>query len=185
MISSVTTGDGERLKFQLLAQYGAPAYIRRARQTELAYEDLLDRCRTQRREWQRGIRRVLAALLRAEALAEIERCQGQDSVRWLRILHATLEPPELAPDSNRTRRSVRGQWRDLRRNVDRFNRRFATFLDRLDLTELNRLRDGYNRYFLIERECAIGAERMAGMSFRSLPPVTREELRMLFPMLPT
>jgi hypothetical protein len=183
MISSFTD-DGERLKLQLLAQYGAPAYIRRARQTELAYDDLLECCRAQRREFQRGIRRVLAVLLSPDVLTKVARWQRQDAVRWLHRLRCALEPPTLAPNFSGAARSIRALWRELLGSVDRFNSRFTAFLEQIDLAELNRLRDGYNRYFLIEKECAIGSERMEGTSFRSLTPVTREELRRLFPPLP-
>src|SRR5262245_28965774 len=48
-----------------MAQYGPPAYIRRANQVQEAFDQLVGRCRRQRDEWLHGIRLRLK-LLHAE-----------------------------------------------------------------------------------------------------------------------
>ena len=44
---------------------------------------------------------------------------------------------------------------ELKESIERFNRRWQEFLHQVDLTHVNRLRDGYNRYYLLEKECAV------------------------------
>src|SRR5438105_14237923 len=51
-----------RLRMVIVAQYDAPAYIRRARAVETAYADLLDSCRGQRANWLFGVRLHLGEL---------------------------------------------------------------------------------------------------------------------------
>jgi hypothetical protein len=132
--------DERGLVQQLTALFDAPAYIRRARDVERAYDQLIERCARKRTELLAGVR-----------------------------LH---------------RRTRNTRLRDLRASIARFNRRWWTFLEQLDLTEINRLRDGYNRYYQLEKECAVGSERLASMTFRRLEPVTVEEIRDRFPLLP-
>ena len=57
-------------------------------------------------------------------------------------------------------------------------------LEETDLTEVNALREGYNRYYLLEKECAVRSARLARQGFRRLEPVTLEELAALLPPLP-
>jgi hypothetical protein len=94
---------------------------------------------------------------------------------------------ECGVTERETMKSGRGKrtaLRQLRASVARFNRRWATFVDRFDLAEVNRLREGYNRYYVLEKECAVGSLRLVGTTFRRLEPMTRDELHRLFPPLP-
>ncbi|MBV9121764.1 MAG: hypothetical protein JO112_00210, partial [Planctomycetes bacterium] len=47
---------------QFISQYDVPAYIRRARQVQEAFDQLLERCRRQREEWLRLVRTRLGLL---------------------------------------------------------------------------------------------------------------------------
>lgn len=68
--------------------------------------------------------------------------------------------------------------------IDRFNRRWTHYLRRLDLAPLNRLREDYNRYYVLEKECALRSARLARIGFVPLQPVTRQEFQELLPRLP-
>jgi hypothetical protein len=68
--------------------------------------------------------------------------------------------------------------------LERFNGEWELFLRGLDLTPINRLREGYNRYYVIEKECAVRSVRTAREGFEPLPPVTTDDLRRMFPPLP-
>jgi hypothetical protein len=52
------------------------------------------------------------------------------------------------------------------------------------LGPLNELRDGYNRYYLLEKECAIRSVALARRGFTPLPPLTLDDLAVLLPPLP-
>jgi hypothetical protein len=183
-VSDGTAGDyGDRLLLHLMAQYEAPAYIRRARGVEAAYDDLLARCRRQRAEWLAGVRLHLGALrgLAGDGWAAVAAMADAGALERLRAeATAEVRPTAPVPTPARLRRAVAA----LRASVERFNRRWAAYLDQLDLGAINALRDGYNRYYLIEKECAVGSARLAALTFRELPPLTAGELSGLFPPLP-
>ena len=69
-------------------------------------------------------------------------------------------------------------------SIDRFNKRWLNYVHTLDLTRINELRDGYNRYYLLEKECAMRSARLARQHFRRLEPMTREAVLDRFPLLP-
>jgi hypothetical protein len=54
----------------------------------------------------------------------------------------------------------------------------------VDLSQVNALRDGYNRYYVLEKECASRSPRTARHGFRPLPPLTADDLAALLPPLP-
>ncbi len=85
------------------------------------------------------------------------------------------------PASPRRRLAVA---RDLASSVERFNRRWAAFLDELNLGPINAMIDNYNRYYLLEKECVFGSSRVAARNFQPLRPVTLDRLREEHPLLP-
>jgi hypothetical protein len=188
-VDEVLTGyrDEElRLRMTVAAQYGAPAYIRRARGVESALEQLLAHCRRQRGEWFFGIR-LHVGVLRASISEWTELrplLADDDQLTVLGALHSEagdLDVPTTGPTSHAGRRRALAR---LRASVERFNRRWVRFVEEQDLSELNRLRDGYNRYYLLEKECAVGAARLLPQTFRRLPPFTTCDLLDRLPPLP-
>jgi len=180
-------GDDElRVRMMVAAQYDAPAYIRRARGVEAAFEDLLARCRRQRSEWLFGVRLHLGALRAGAngfgALRPLLADDGQVAV--LERLHAEAGDPEVPMTGPADARGQRRALARVRASVERFNRRWLAFIAELDLTEMNRLRDGYNRYYLLEKECAVGPARLLPQTFRRLPPVTTADVLDRLPPLP-
>ena len=91
-------------------------------------------------------------------------------------------PAWAAYPAPRRRRIVAA--RDLTASVERFNRRWARFLDELPLDAINDRIDGYNRYYLLEKECAFGASRVAARHFRPRPQITPDHLREVHPLIP-
>jgi hypothetical protein len=51
------------------------------------------------------------------------------------------------------------------------------------LNQVNDLRDGYNRYYVLEKECAVRSFRLARQGFCPLEPLTVEDITALFPLL--
>src|SRR5262245_21524803 len=154
---------------------------------EGAFEQLLERCRRQRSEWLKMVRTRLG-LLHAhaggwDALRPLLADDGQ--VTALAALHAELQPRLRVRVGPTTSPRVLGRaLRELRESIERFNRRWLAFLPTVDLDEVNQLRDGYNRYYLLEKECAGRSSAVARQGFRRLEPLTREGLAALLPPLP-
>jgi hypothetical protein len=179
--------DAIHLFKQFVAHYDAPAFMRRARRVQEAFEDLVRQCRQQRDEWLEPVAlrlRTLGALLRDwSALGPVLR--DGEQLHALEGLDATLGPchhPEL--ESSASLRTLRQALRRLHEGIECFNRRWQEFLGKVDLAPVNALRDGYNRYYLLEKECALRSARIARQGFRRLEPVTVEELSRLLPPLP-
>jgi len=169
----------------VLAQFGGPAFMRRAHRAEAALADLLHRLRCTRHEWLHMVRLRLGQL---HALAggwrRLARLTDADSLAALRNLFDELQPrlrvPIEATDNDAT---LRAALADLQESTDRFNERWRKLLDETDLTEVNRRRDEYNRWYLLEKECFVGSPRIARQGFRPLEMVTRERLAEWMPAL--
>ena len=127
-------GDTEILAKYVLGRFGEPAFARRARGVEDAYEALLAKCRRRREDLLQPVRRA-----------------------------------QIASQSHEIAAAVR-----------RFNLAWAKFLQSLDLSAINNLRAGYNRYYVLEKECALHSAKLAEVGFRPLPPLTHAELAALF-----
>ncbi|MBY0527576.1 MAG: hypothetical protein K2R98_29535 [Gemmataceae bacterium] len=171
---------------QFAAHFDAPAYVRRAQRVEEGFALLVERCRIWRDEHLEMVR-VRLALLHALAgeWEVLNPCLADgDQLRVLKSLHADLKPrlqhPIAATTSERT---LKRALRELIESIERFNQRWREFLRTLDLGPLNALRDGYNRYYLLEKECAVRSPRVARQGFRRLEPLTLAELETLLPVL--
>jgi hypothetical protein len=177
--------DERRVRMMVAAQYDAPAYVRRARGVESSFETLMEQCRKKRAEWLLGVRLYVGALHAAGDWVELRRLLTDDGeLTVLHRLHAEAGDPEVPMTGPTDDRGRRRTLLRLRASVERFNRRWVAFVAVLDLSEVNRLRDDYNRYYLLERECAVGPDRRAQQSFRRLPPLTTADILAELPPLP-
>ena len=179
-------GDERQLVQQFLSYHGAPAYVRRAREVEEAFRALLERCRRQRDEWLTLVRIRLGTLHGLAGDWEPLRPLLDDE-QWeaVRALHAELRPRLRVPVTRTSSlRALRRALAELCESLEGFNRRWAAYLREVDLSHLNALRDGYNRYYLIEKECAVRSPQLARQGFRPLPPATAADLEALLPPLP-
>jgi hypothetical protein len=179
--------DDSRELREIMAQFDAPAYVRRARQVEGSYEELLERCRRQRLEWLAMVRTRLGQLaaLSNEWEALRPTLCGEEELFSLRRLHDDLRPDlRVAPTPTSSPRALRRAAVVLQSSIWRFNQRWASFLAELDLAPINKQRDDYNRYYVLEKECALRSPRLAREGFRQLQPLTMDALAALFPPLP-
>jgi hypothetical protein len=154
---------------------------------EEALAQLLARCRGQRNEWL-GMVRVRLGRLRCLAgdwavlrplLAD------DDQVNLLRRLDAELRPQlRLPPKPTDSARVLGRALAELRASLERFNRRWLAYLGEVDLAPVNELREGYNRYYVLEKECALRSARLARAGFCRLEPLAAEELAARLPPLP-
>jgi hypothetical protein len=178
-------GD-DRVVKQVLAGFDAPAYIRRARRVHEALEVLTEHCRQQRDEWLQLVRTRLGILQAlAGAWDRLASWLGPGEQDTLGQLYSHLCPKLRVPvEETSSVRKLRVALLELQDSIERFNRRWQAFLQNLDLTEVNQQRDEYNRYYLLEKECAVRSVRVARQGFQRLEPLTREELAAKFPLLP-
>ena len=171
----------------VVAQFGGPAFMRRAQRAENALAELLHHLRTTRREWLAMVRLRIGQL---HALAgdwgPLARFVTADSLAELRRLFDELNPqlrvPIAATDDAAT---LRAALADLRESIDRFNTRWRALLAQTELTEVNRRRDEYNRWYLLEKECFVGSARIARQGFRPMEMVTIQNLREWLPEVRT
>jgi hypothetical protein len=96
---------------------------------------------------------------------------------------ARAEAPQWA-DSAAPIRQQRLAAHDLINSVVRFNRRWTHFLEHVNLAPTNHLIAGYNRYYVLEKECAMGSARLALRHFRPAPLLTAQMLLDDHPRLP-
>jgi hypothetical protein len=183
-VAANETDPFERL---ILGRYDVPAYVRRARGVQEALEGVLARCRKQRDEWALMARLRVGELFALSGEREILRPLLHDDQQLdvLQALHDELRPVLRVPvEPTRSRSKLRRTLRDLVASLERFNRRWLEFLPTVDLADVNALRDGYNRYYILEKECAVRSPAVARMGFRRLEPLTTDDLREMLPPLP-
>jgi hypothetical protein len=179
--------DERKIFQQFLGQYGGPAFVRRARDVQLAFESLVEACRCQREEWLAHVRLPLGTLvaLAGSWSALLPILENSERAALLQALHAELAPRLRLPVAPTTSvRRLRRALAELHKAIERFNQRWLDFLHKLDLRKVNSLRDGYNRFYLMEKECALGSARVARQGFQRLEPLTADEIMKMFPVLP-
>ncbi|HEY7313188.1 MAG TPA: hypothetical protein VH643_27820 [Gemmataceae bacterium] len=172
---------------RFLARFDGPAYIRRGREVQAAFEQLLEYCRRRRAEWLEIVRMRISML---HALAgDWENLRpflaDGDQLDILRYHLAALASPLRVPvEPTTSARSLRRALHELHESLERFNERWRVFLANVDLTAVNELREGYNRYYVLEKECAVRSARIARQGFVPLEPLTIDDVSAQLPLLP-
>jgi hypothetical protein len=172
---------------KFLSRFDAPAYIRRARCVQAALEQLHDYCRRQRAEWSKMVRLRIAMLhaLAGDWSNLRPFVTDDEQLDTLRYLLAALAAPLRCPvEPTTSARTLRRALRELGESLEHFNQRWRGFLANVDLSAVNEARDGYNRYYVLEKECAVRSARIARQGFVPMQPLTIEELAAEFPLLP-
>jgi hypothetical protein len=178
--------EERQLVNRFLSYHGAPAYVCRARGVEEAFRAVLERCRHKREELLALVRIRLGTL--RELAGEWERLRpllAEGELKVLQRMHEELQPRLRVPVSRaRRERALRGALRELCESLESFNRRWLDFLRQVNLAPLNELREGYNRYYVLEKECAVRSPQLARQGFVRLEPATTADLEAHFPPLP-
>jgi len=178
--------DEDRIFQQMVSAFDTPAYIRRAKTVEAAWEQLLERCRRQREEWLKfpklRLAMVFALVGNGEALHEYFGSSDADALaalrdEWQSRLRIPVSPAQSPQEVQRALHQLQSAF-------ERFNARWEKFVHELDLTDINRLRDGYNRFYVLEKECAVRSAKVARAGFQPMPIVTARDLQDAFPALP-
>jgi hypothetical protein len=185
-VPSSGTGEDNQIRNQFLAHFDAPAYVRRARGVQEAFDQVVSQCRQQREEWLAMVRLRLGQLAaQAGDWAVLQPLLAdEEQLRYLRELHGELNPqlrvkvePTLSP------RMLKRALRELNESIEYFNQRWRAFLQTVKLTYVNEVREGYNRYYILEKECSVRSPQVARQGFQKLEPLTSAALEAVLPLL--
>ena len=167
---------------QLMGLFDVPAFARRGQDLEATVRRLHARCRGARVQLLDMVHLRLRQWSRASVGSESWRGVFKSSIEPLWSL-AEAEPPrwELSDASFPRRQTIA---RDLVAAVERFNRRWLHFVDRINLEPTNFVIDQYNRYYLLEKECVMGSARLAARHFSPVKALTKATLLDEHPTLP-
>ncbi|MDM4018102.1 hypothetical protein [Roseiconus lacunae] len=178
--------EGSRGEFlRLLVEMGEePAFVGRARAPELALRSLLIRCQTYRDElllWPRRHFHVLRKLVAGKWWRLDSFVSDSDPRERFVKLSEQLPPLEtdFSPSFFLTHRSALKAFVE---SAKRFNSTWTDFLASDVLDEVNERRTEFNRYYKIERECAMGNAAL-GLKFAPLPVLDPQYLETRFPLL--
>jgi hypothetical protein len=179
--------DPDQAAKLVAGQYDAPAYARRGQQMQNALDALLAQCRRQREEWLDMVRLRLGVLQAlAGAWSALRPFLADDAqVRILEQLAAELKPSLRLPvEATTSARRLGHALDELRGSLNRFNRRWPAYLATVDLTRVNQLIDGYNRYYVLEKECVVRSAPLARHGFTPHELLSVAGLTALMPQLP-
>lgn len=177
----------DQLTQRLLGRFDVPAYVRRGLRVAQGRAAVVAQCRQKRREllchakWRAGqLRRALSDPEQLERL--LPRAAERD--HWNELWDVLEASGDVAggppPSSRRLRRMVRETCESL----ERFNRAWLHYLNGIDLMSVNREIEAYNRYYLLEKECALRSPRLVRQGYRPLAPLSIDDLFAQFPLLP-
>jgi hypothetical protein len=174
--------DAEADVKDLLGLFDVPAFARRGQDLEFAVRRLHDRCRAARESMLDMVRMRLGQWSTAVTGPAAWKLVFARSIEPLWTLSGA-KPPHWANQAAPIRRQklIAGH---LQSSVLRFNRRWTQYLGRLNLDPTNQLIDQYNRYYVLEKECAMGSPRLALRHFSPVPLLTTESLLHDHPCLP-
>lgn len=173
---------------KILAQFDAPAFVRRARAVEVA-DDLLHtrlaKAYATGLEMPRlRLTQLLASLASHDPLLESVASLPGVATRlrsWAKLHAVPLRVP-VPPATNRA--ELADRWHRLTHSVERFNRRWQLAVTGIDLTHINHLREEYNRWYVIEKEAATNSPALARQGFEYRPPLTPSLLLERYPLWP-
>jgi hypothetical protein len=167
---------------ELLGLFDVPAFARRGQELEQSLLRLHARCRSARGSLLDMVRlrlRQWASAVTGPAAWDLVFVQSIEPLWGL----AHDEPPRFG-QSPATLSRQRAIARDLIGSVLRFNRRWMHFLERLNLDPTNHMIDEYNRYYLLEKELALGSPRLAARQFSPVIKLATQALLDDHPCLP-
>lgn len=167
---------------RILGLFDTPAFARRGQEVERAIGALDDRCREERARRLKPVEKALRAwALTASGPDSWESCGFAGPVDGLWVA-CDAEPcwgSRSAPGFARRRAADA-----LVAAVRAFNGRWPAVIESLGFDAVNALIDGYNRFYLLEKECVVGSPRLAARLFRPLRAIAIGDLLARYPLLP-
>ncbi len=180
-----TSEEDRRIVQEIAGRFGPASFMRRAKLVETSWARLLERGDHARREHLAMVRLRVGQLHALAGEDALRRLLPDDADRaMLARLHDELQPELRMPlEPTTSVRTLRGALRDLVEAMESFNARWQRWLAEADLTAVNKAREDYNRYYVLEKECALGSAVVARRDFKPLPPITRGDVEAQLPLL--
>jgi hypothetical protein len=181
------SGDERSREAQMLVgQYGGPAFVRRARRVDEAWQQATAALPKVRRDYLDMVRLRVGTLVQlAGGFERLAALLPEIAIEAVRAIHDECRPELRVPvEATDSVRVLRQALEELRESVERFNRRWRERIEGLDLGPVNERREEFNRFYLLEKECALGSLRIARHGFRAIPPVSTADLFTQFSLLP-
>jgi hypothetical protein len=178
--------EDRRIVQEIAGRFGPASFMRRAKLVETTWAVLLEQGNHARREHLAMVRLRVGQLHALAGGWEALRPLMPDAAdrAMLARLHDELQPELRMPlEPTNSVRTLRGAFRDLIEAMESFNARWPRWLAEVDLTAVNKVREDYNRYYVIEKECALGSAVVARRDFKPLPPMTRSDVEGQLPLL--
>jgi hypothetical protein len=181
----MTDDGGSRSDFlRVLVEMGEePAFLARARAPQMALDALLRACQAKRDElleWPAFHLSVLAHQIGRDWSRIGHLLAAPQSVAVLEALHAQM--PSSKPVETSWFASDRAALLDFLESAARFNRTWQAYVDGLDLEPTNKPRRDYNQFYVLEKACAFGSERVTE-GFEPLEMIDLAYLYRRFPLL--
>lgn len=177
--------EGSRGEFlKLLAEFGEePAFIARGLAPQIALDDFIRSCRTQREEMLEWPKRHYADLycrVGGDWMRLKRNFASIDEIGKLKLLHNELSSDRtISANVFQTNGSALRQFVKSARN---FNKHWKAFLENVSLDPVNKPRRDYNEFYLVEKGCAFDRP-MNENDFVTLEMINRDLLWQTFPLL--
>jgi hypothetical protein len=165
----------------LIGLFDSPAFVRRGQEIESGLSRLDQRCARARAEMLEMVRLRLKQWAAVAAGPDDWADTFDRPIEGLWALAAAPAPVWAPAPGTRGRR--RAVARDLVASIERFNRRWGAFVERLNLDPINQRIDQYNRYYVLEKECVLGSQRLAARGFEPMGGLTAAALLEKHPLL--
>lgn len=179
------TDDEQQVFQQIAGAFDTPAYIRRALDTESAWTSLVERAQRKRTKQLEmpGLRVARLVALTSGTILLEHIVSTEDANNLLQLHHEWKPELKRAIEPATGDSEVRKELSRLVDSFERFNAKWQRYVDKLDFDYVNSLRDSYNKYYVLEKECALQSFRTASMGFQPLPLVSAKDVFDLMPLL--
>jgi hypothetical protein len=179
-LTSVRSTEAE-LK-ELMGLFDAPAFARRGRDVEWAVARTLEISRRQRIEMLEMVHCRLRMWVSATSGYHDWQIAFTAPINYLWQMTGAKEP--LWSNSTKVRpRAVYSASRDLVSSLERFNKRWEKWVNKLEADTINRQIDHYNKYYVLEKECVVGSAKLAARLFQPVPRIDPAWLFSQFPLI--
>ena len=182
---------GDPIAQLVLGQFDAPAFIRRAKSVEMDTETLFYKCKKHRESWLHQPQRLFHSIKSRVGgtppdWQKLQKwCKNPEQIAYLRTLDPFLEPAlRFPPKPTRWFWGISPEIETLRTQIKAFNKAWLVWVRELDLSEINNARNGYNKWYLLEKECSILSRAVANQGFEPLPLLDTHDILAWFPLIP-
>lgn len=180
----MAAGEDDMVRM-LLGRYDVPAYVRRGLRVEAAIRDFFSHAEQCYRELLEPVIASARALARQISSLDALRQHFPDPGQHQLVLdlYEVFVPDARWRDGQPQKWPAQAAAQQLTAAIVRFNRRWRARVAELNYDEVNREIEAYNRYYLIEKECALRSRKLAARGFRPLTRIDEAAVLARFPLL--